>query len=77
MDAQMYDLKREKSARNIRTITGAYSQSPMVLAGLELVKNAQLFSAMYVGAMVRFHVSLLNSAWSQESKPPKSSVFPY
>ena len=77
MEAKMYDLKREKSARSIRTITDVYSQSPMVLAGLELMISARLWSVTYVGAMVRFHVSLLSIALSQESKPLKSSVFPY
>lgn len=77
MDAQMYDLKQERYARNTRTTMGACSPLPMALGGLEMLKTAQLWSVMYVAAMVRFHVSLLHSAWSHESKPLKNSAFPY
>ena len=62
MDAHLYDLGQERSARNTRRPTGAFSPSSMILAGWQTMLAAQSFWAEYGQGMARFHANLLSTA---------------
>lgn len=72
MEAKLYDLAREKSARNTAMYMGECCPSSLMAAGLQTMISAMSASAAYWAAMGRLSAQCLSAGLSQESKPAKS-----
>lgn len=78
MDAQILNLEQARSARNIRTIMGAFFLMPIITGGLGLQRSATSWWVEYAHAMASFHALLILAACSTGlNKPSLTEAQPH